>query len=1358
MQINLGKHYKVQINFKNGKVFRRYYYRVLSDGSLERLYPRGQKKNMTRDLEAKLRKATDKKLAKKKIKKPVSAKALKVPKKTVSCKRLPIKKITKKIINNKPEEIPSVKTNMENESERLRLRLNTFGMFEGTEFQGKYILNVNYTKNGEVFRRYFSRILPDGSKERLFRTGDKRNINRQKYLWLRQEADKILNNEEANQPNTESIKNLPDKVSVNVSFYMIHTHKKSNCRVKDDSILKDWTFEQEGVLMETYIYKASERAYNFDTQKIINSYPTKWFIMAGLEEKMDKHPFALLTNELVQSWGNSDCYKFYTSLVSRLAAIELTNLTALKEAKGINYMHTVLKECQYLQLSNIKLEQGNLSNLNDTFEYNNSKYLSKNYKDNTCVSSSLLYSLRNHKKIKLRYDIVFNGLDQTNLTLFDLRQECDKIRKPIKVYDILGNLILDHQPEKINTNGKTNLQFLAYNGHLFNIKDRTTIKELKFDLHDKYYFPDPKLKRRERDTILCTNLKSLESCINLYLKENTPVMIYCNNLKNALYWLVNTKKIIPAIVGTDMRNISGITFKNIYIKDNTSDTTGKAIIRNINELEIYNSLAEKASDILLSPMNISTYSKSLQHVIFNLPRTALIGSHTIDKCNCYEIDFNKFYPSQLFEMDKIPQFTIEDKFKAYRGKKIQDYTLYVIENTLVINDNLKMYDYYLSDDFCVVSGRTLKHYKKGIHIPFKIMYYCEPTNLIPNRFSLEMERLVKQDLPEHLVKNIINKLCGIVEKSKNKVAKKFIASSYEEAVYLRDKIGNCKIVNIAKPTKPLWLVESYNRQTMTEGFYTTKLYIYDMCRFKLFQLRRQLESMKATVVGVHTDCLYITKESSQNILNDYNAYKSHKKHTINWGSGFQWNTLKIQEKKLYESPLRWNIRVKGDFDFMIPKNDVITPLNIIHMKDEYNHDEFLDILQQHKRIAILARLPGSGKTELCKKIKNPLFVCPDHNTVCSLIKDGYNACTYHKFFGKNHRGQPVPRFKWKNDTTIIFEEAFKTSTNIMTWMDEFMKEKPDIHIVLNGDPNQLPGVNPDINLDTNTVEKISTWIKRLFPIQIHLLLNKSLTDKKQISLMNAMYDDIWVNKIPISVFCNRYLQHKHSLHVCPKNARFITQTHESVARIHDYFFGKRIMKGKPFCVGMEIMCKKRLNKFNLNSCYTITAIGRGTYVLDNEHKIKRNTLLEHFTYTKALVGYAVQGKRFSEPLVLCDIGTEDKQYSHRDIHKNSLRHHIWTAITRSRDLNNIYIHNLEYYDGVDCKTIHKKITEAHQRRHCSLHFRDIRDMLKKQNYRCNICSCLITKNNLSLNRIDNNLDYDRINVEITCWPCNRRIK
>ena len=947
------------------------------------------------------------------------------------------------------------------------------------------------------------------------------------------------------------------------------------------------------------------------------------------------------------------------------------------------------------------------------------------------------------------------------------------------------------------------IKLFAYNNHLSIINGNS--KKLLYipKASDKWYFPSWKARKQsEKCRILCNNITELKIAMNKYLSLDEKVDIFFPHLNTALDWLIHKKRILPIMLGTTHRDLFSLKVKNITIRDLSSDNTGKVIVKDKKELDLFSEHFEQAKAILTCPENKSVYSTSLLKTFLTYPRTALIGSFdNKKKYDTFELDFNKFYPSMLYQLKKFPKFSPNDVFKPYiNGEPLSDYNIYLIKGW----GEQEGYDCYLSDDTCLVSGMTLKLYDKNRYI---IRQVCKPSQLVPNKFKLYIDKIVKSDLPEHIIKLLLNMMCGIIEKTKNKVVEKFTTSLYSEAVYLRNDLGGGNIVNISEPENPIWLVEPNISTYMSEGFYPIKFMIYDMCRWELYQLHKTLTNQGCHVVGVHTDCLYVEKNEKANvILDEYELYKDGYKDSdwiINWGKGFEWGTVKYNDKQMSESLLTWNnrfrkIELPDDKKEKKEKKEIKTTL---HMKNEYDKKEFLRFFKNHKRLFISAKLAGSGKTELCKAIPDVLFVCPDNRTCSELKKEGFEAITCHRFFGKGTRGESLFPFSMKpNHKVIVFEEIFKNSLDTMNWIDNFVR-KTNKKVVCNGDPHQLAGVNPNINKEVETIIKMRDWINELFPVKLALLENKSVKDPKQKRLMNEMYDDMWENKLSIEQFCNKYLQTITHCKDAPKDARYITQKNETNARIHNYYYGKRIYpwrkglsltcvrqikdqpfkknkaykierieKGqiffktgesvdinllwhhftyrgdKPFCVGMQVICKKKLSGYDYLRIYEIKSCGNGSFVFTTGEKITRAKLFKHFTYCKGITGYGVQGMRFSEPVVLCDLDSRTP------------RHFIWTAITRARDLQQVYRLHCYFDDNITNNKIKEKIKEAAKRHYCTLLPIDIRNMLKNQEYRCNHCGGLLTNKTMSLHRIDNNLDYYVNNVELLHWECNRKIR
>ena len=99
---------------------------------------------------------------------------------------------------------------------------------------------------------------------------------------------------------------------------------------------------------------------------------------------------------------------------------------------------------------------------------------------------------------------------------------------------------------------------------------------------------------------------------------------------------------------------------------------------------------------------------------------------------------------------------------------------------------------------------------------------------------------------------------------------------------------------------------------------------------------------------------------------------------------------------------------------------------IITVQDEYDKDELGEINREHNTLLYLANDAGCGKSTACccgYDKADVLFVSPFNKQVIELVREGYDAVTIYKFFGKGVGEVNLGScYDWTGKKLIVFDE------------------------------------------------------------------------------------------------------------------------------------------------------------------------------------------------------------------------------------------------------------------------------------------------------------------------------------------------
>ena len=541
-----------------------------------------------------------------------------------------------------------------------------------------------------------------------------------------------------------------------------------------------------------------------------------------------------------------------------------------------------------------------------------------------------------------------------------------------------------------------------------------------------------------------------------------------------------------------------------------------------------------------------------------------------------------------------------------------------------------------------------------------------------------VKNVFKSKLSTELKKFIVNKNLGLIEKKKNKksVCKAFKYPS--EVLYYKEKFPNGQIYSIneyesiereeidlldinptpvtsikRKVKDTLYILSVSKEENLINGFLPIKELIYDIRDLKNFNTFKKLIEAKIKVLGIKTDSLMIA-DSPKNV------------ETVKELFDF---SDKIGNHKLERNKYLLDSEIKCSKN-KLPK---VTKVDIREhsVNNEYNSEEILSIMN-NKNVFVKGILPGVGKTTACKNREKSLFVSP-YNKLCQdLRKSGYDAITLNKLLG--HGVDEHLRFK-QFDTTayqcIVFDEILLYNPYPLYSIKMFMEENNDKQYLCTGDIDQ----RKPFNFGCNNVEDKNKYqlfcVNQMFPDQLALKINKRLkNDIDKQRLIKLKEDILDTSNNPIDIF------KKHRIKVVNKMRDVYTTNDICLFNFRcnqvNGHVSKNIVKRDGFYEGMEVVCKShyKTSKIRLyvNYHYVIKSIKKDEIIIHEELEDKDISLTykvfsKHFKMPYANACDSVQGLSIDNKIAIFDCNTPYVD-----------RYFIWTALTRSTDLNNVQIY------------------------------------------------------------------------------------
>ena len=553
------------------------------------------------------------------------------------------------------------------------------------------------------------------------------------------------------------------------------------------------------------------------------------------------------------------------------------------------------------------------------------------------------------------------------------------------------------------------------------------------------------------------------------------------------------------------------------------------------------------------------------------------------------------------------------------------------------------------------------------------------------------------------------------------------------------------------------------KKELNESFNPIKDLIYCIMRYKLWKLYKTLEAKNIMVHGIKTDCLLVQL--------DYNVIRNVVKlNTEIGGFKFQKDTF-IPEKIL-------KFKQNEIMNFELP------PVNIIHMKVEYDSNEINEICHTYNNVTAMSGIPGSGKTTAIKNSGYELLFITPYNKLCQELRKEHDSVTLNRLLNTNIEGKTNKRgeeFDISPYEAICFDEIRLYSPYLLNRIYLYMEENKKLKFFSTGDSDQLPPFGFSYNNVKNIDEYLSNCINIMFPNQVILEENKRLKTKEDKQKLKDLKREIFDPNLKVMDVLKKYFKtisnYKdiNTLNSISyfnfRSIRVNNLIHHKIIKPEDHIKINKIEYYK----GLELICKKHYKtkhcRLYVNYSYIIKSIDSKKFTItepvDNIEMTFDIDKLTHFKLPYCSTCHSCQGLTKSEEMIIFDCNTPYVS-----------RKYIWTAITRSTELKNITIFE-HPADEIEALTIARqnqyfKFKINNYIRQDKEAKREI-DMTKYINInwmyeqtikykQCSLCNVdyymVLDKNNeifcnMSVDRIDNNISHYKDNCRLLCVECNR---
>jgi hypothetical protein len=1109
----------------------------------------------------------------------------------------------------------------------------------------------------------------------------------------------------------------------------------------------------------------------------------------------DNTNFSKLLKFIVDSYKVNKQFQTASFIESYVEGFYCTTIEKKKAIQSKpNFLARKLKDDVQQKAINSKYTRYEINNVAVSFEdlitIDHCDYVKNNFHKNCCFLTAIIdtfYNVfefrksdgkRKHKELTYKQLCSLLNIEYKESDIAccveDVIPFFTRFKFGLYVYDIYMNKIYAYKPKSKGDSNKS-LRVILKDNHVyrlnFNLKSLEQISVI--DLEDAstnlkvapYYYT--KALEPHDFAYLVDTVEDIFKCIQKHSdsKKELHIKLISNNIELLCAKLIEqgseqkvyynkslykmTFQLGKLFISVEKYNVENIEEE----PDITLDT--------VEEYEEYTKTMLQLKSKIINDKYISYKHPSVLEVENAYPVMASIGCYDKPIRKLFStIDENKAYTECARKICKVPKFQYFDVYRPYDNSEIKMYSEYVIE-LLEENDALAT---IFNSKFSRVYGFLLKFIKFN----YKIHYFREPYEIVEvgNTFKDAIDAVFQNSkLSVNSQKKIVNVVTGLLEKRTNKKHETKIFYTEQDAEYYASKL-NGKIIPIFddtevesfdfddKPCKSLkvkfYCVNVEISCDLVNGFTAIKDMIYNLQKIKMYNLYLKLKSFHVQVFGVKTDCFLI--EDVDTVKRCFPINKEIGGYKIEYGKTQPSTKLEIVQNKLISIP---------DFD----KPTIKT------FSDEFNIQEITQHISKHKTMFIKGKYPGTGKSYSVKCFdKNTLFIMPYRELCQDLKQKGYNAITFHSFFGLDINDCRLSSgFDYSSFSTICFDEAYLLDPRKIIMIDNFIRRNPDLNVFGCGDLNQCESIQ------FNDTKYINKCIDIVFRNQIKFEVIKRCQDKEDAKCIMGIYQDLFISKLSLDDIIKKY-NLKTVKKLCDvKTVNNICYFNATADNVNNHVHEVLLNKTTDYYVGMVLKCKvyTKLGKnqvLNTNYKYRITRMCKDSFILydavDNEYfDVPIKTIHSSFKLPYCSTIESIQGKTIEDDITIFDM---DSSYMSRN--------KIWTCLTRvvspkqitvfinsDKARDNLFQAKIKQYFNFKVLA-YKSQDKAKNRTFVDSEYIDTKWFAESletcnQCYMCHKTFDLdvvdaVVCSDITADRIDNDVAHTKANCRLACLHCN----
>lgn len=457
------------------------------------------------------------------------------------------------------------------------------------------------------------------------------------------------------------------------------------------------------------------------------------------------------------------------------------------------------------------------------------------------------------KRLTVKFLREFFG-KEGKMTLHELKPFFEKHRLSLTVLNVRGQVVFEFAPPARNKHFKrTHLHLVAHNDHLYPLDHNTwSLERQSHAVHPELVSgvpqacglpsaPRPWFKKPKPAAYdaYATSVEEAETLLGT-VTQDTKVS-YTDDLNGLHRHFRTAHGIVPKADVYDGHIRSLKFFINGHVVNICATPVKKA--------PVFTAWMNRFKRGLFNSETHSSYCENLK-ICFTQMRKAQLDRRldAMAPPSARAVDVRRAYTDAGCVLPRIPVFQFLDDFQAYAGEPLDDYSIYIVENTTPDDKEV----YLIADrKYSAITGYVLT--RCGLMDKLVIHSVIKPSHLAKNPFPDLVKDLYASDADEDTKKQAPLFSIGMCGKMKTHAENSVFTTSYVEAYHISDTVLAMDSLG------GFFAVRKSAEVTLNDGYYPFQFFVYDIHRMAMLKLFRTLTAKGVAIYAIKTDAFYVDR-------------------------------------------------------------------------------------------------------------------------------------------------------------------------------------------------------------------------------------------------------------------------------------------------------------------------------------------------------------------------------------------------------------------------------------------------------------------------------------------------------------------